>query len=1076
MLQSRHRRIRSTQRATTSNSPVATTHARSPSLPIDAGVVEWSKTTTRACSRLIPSLHQIFNRGDSFNGVAGDSYGLLLSNDSAFIFPYASTSSTPPILTFPLPQGEDKLLGALVPGPSNEPGLVVIMPISGRIGFWPALHSALAPSSGLESKLSLSHGEYVTHLCNAGAAGLVLSTSSGKLVHVSLRDAAGKAVVVITNMSGNGGWLGAIINVATRKEIVSIKAGAARSREEREIHVVTKRGGLTIWEIARGGNYRSILDHDLHPLLQEESVSEVLDVVAYPVETNSVLLLSKTNAGLIKVLGIRFDGQAQPEITHRFTLPALDNPKILLPNPGHIAFVHTRDSVYLISVADKSLELIKFKQAVDIVAVGVEDQLKNKRNPGLVLLTDGAGVLRIESFGTSTTTLDSIKSKLEQAVFYGSKEDNPLSFLPAPTGSDVQARELSEEILDGSSPFLRRSVNLADTLSARVQALDALTDYILNDVKPTTLQVLRQNAEKLIAGEALWASVDARVEGSSIISQLVPASAETQAKKAGGDKVRWFFMHGLGQIAEVIHGAHRACIEAAAVLDSQPLSSVVLETNEIILAVLMSATKYREDNPKYGSQGDKWTSSAEILQSTTVQFDISRRLIAGLREGEGDDLREQLVGLASLNCRLYEDALASSPVNTSEHKHIAKKYNNLRPKWLRSLVEIGRTARSFEVGEKYKDFQSLIEICHDQGEKANDEEIIGTVVRRLEWYLHSFGYDFASVLWEYYISHRQFWNLLHEFPNYREHLTAFFQDGRYPNISWMNDVILGDFDRAGKTLLSIPETRVEKRKIQLSIARLALLVTHDSVPKEVEDQIQVSLIMDSLLSDVKAASKDAIDSTAALELACASFIASDYQNKDRPELLRRHLAKLTRSEILALGEAIDYLTSKVEPDFFTALYLLRSSTALDSVRSFFEQLIWRRCFTSDNWITIVDTEGKSDLSVEADTAQTHLFQTIRKCLQHTEISVRLLSPKEAYYKDSQVVPLPGLTAEELANLKNEYILENETLDRYEALADLPSWWSGIVRAAEESLRIDPDDDFVKVEHNHANDDDVFMTE
>lgn len=1063
MLQSRHTRRQSHQ-------PSLAPSASSTTV-LDTGIVQWSRTENRACYRLLPTLQPILNRGENFTGVAGDAYGLLLSNDSAFIFPYSNTSSVPPILTFPLPQGEDKLLGALIPGPTHEPGLLVVMPTSGRVGYWPALHSALAPTSGIEYRISLGSNESVIHLCNAGAAGLVLATSSGRLMHVSLRDSVGKATVNVTNMSIATGWLGALKNVATRKEIVAVKAGAAQSREERQVHSITKHGGLTIWEVARGGNYRAMLDCDLWPLLITHDVSEVLDVVAYPVEANSILLLARTNSQTTRILVIQFSSDMQPSVQKTLDLPSLESPRIYLPNPGHIAFVQTQTSVHLIQVANDTVEAVILQPEVNIVAVGIEDQLKNKRNPGLILLTDGAGVIRIETFFGVKSVTNPTKARLEQAIFFGTIENNPISFMPPPKNSDSMVRELSHEILNGTSSFLTRSVSQRNMLQARVSAMEALIRYAAPVAKMTTLQVLREHVEKVVAGEALWTSVDARVEGSSIIEKLVPIVVQDGTKPAS-DKVRQFFLYGLDRISEIVKNGHRACVEAAAVLENQALSAVVLETNEIILAILITATQYRDQHgSESGDVGEKWTSATDIMQATTVQLSICLKLVAGLKKNEVHDLQNQICGLVAINCRLHEDYLHCTPSSSSGFRAVTQRYLKSRPEWLKDLVVIGRVDKALEIGEQFKDFQTLIEICHDQGETAKDEDIVNSVVRRLEWYLHTFKYEFATILWKYYITHRQFWNLLHEFPNYREYLTHFFNTHDYPSISWMNHVILGDYMAAGTTLLAIPETRIEKRKIQLSIAKLALLVDNDVLPESIEQQMQSSLIMDSLKTELTDYSRDAIDTVAALEL-CSDQIIPSSCGDDRRNLLRRHLNKLIQGEILTIGEAIDYLTSKATPSFTDALRLLSLSIVPSAVETFLEQLIWRRCYISDDWVKITDTTGQSDATVEAVTANTNLYKTIKYCIERPFKSPRkLLLPKDSYFADHQVVPMPGLSGPELAKLKKEYGQENEALDRYEALADLPTWQARIIQVAGESSLDHDEDEYVRVERP---DDDVFM--
>lgn len=1080
MLDSRHRKTRSSQRITitSASNSNASHYASQPAIASTGGTVEWSKTSSRVCSRLVPSLDPIFNRleslpnradgvtstrGSNFNGVAADSYGLLLSNDSAFIFPYTSSSTVPPILTFPLPQGEDRLLGALVPGSTNEPGLLVVMPTAGRIGYWPAIHSALAPSTGIETKLALGNGEYMTHVCNAGAAGVVLSSSTGRLVHVSLRDAAGKPIVHLTNMSANNGWLGALRTMSTRKTIVAIKAGAAQSREERQVHVITENGQLTIWDIARGGNHRSILDMDLGPLLRERDITSVYDVVAFPL-ANHVLILCKTIQGLAQVIGVKFDSQGEHASTfHNSILPSITKPRIFLPNPGHVAIVHTASAVFLITIETGSIDMIRFHDHVQIVAVGDEDQLKNKRNPGLVLLTDGAGVLKVEVFPEPKARYQPKKARIEQAIFYGDKELNPINFSPAPEDIEIEARELSLEILKGRSPYMPASAQLGDHFRRRMQALSELIKYVRWNVKATTLQVMREHAEKMAAGQALWESVDSRMESTSLISKLLPIAHNDPLEPLDRDPVRFFFLQGLQQIHEVIPNAHRACVEAAAVLDPQPLKDIVKECNELILAVLGGALRHRKMNPEYGSDGDKWTSAKEILQCITIQFDITKRFGAGTNISDEDPLKDQMVGLANINCQLYKDYLEMSKPDTLDHKQISTRYANGRPLWLKSLVQCGRGVNAFNIGEAYHDYLTLIEMCHEEGRNAIDEFTVGSVVRRLEWYLHVFGYDFAAVLWEYYVSNRQFWNLLHEFPEHRATLTKFFSDGRYPHISWMNDVLIKDFANASASLLKIPEKNIEKRRIQLSIAKLAALVDASEVPDDIRLQIKCSIIMRSLLTEVKEVSKDAIDAIAAADIASAVLIPAKFTNPDRKALLRRYITKLTSGEILSLGETVDYMTTKSNPDFFNALEFLQASTVPHLAQSFFESLIWRRCIVSDDCLKIIDTKSRSDSTIQEAIKLSNLCSTMKRCRSSaTNSNIRIPPPHETRYTASGVIPIEGLSSTELQNLQSEYQAETRLIDRYINAVGFSTIYNDMIEAAGQYSPYNSDDEFVQV--------------
>src|SRR5690606_38217356 len=97
-------------------------------------------------------------------------------------------------LPYPSKHASDPLpLGSLVTPStsSDEPGLVIVMPMSGKVAYWESISSAATldfirqQRSGVEDSISgMYSGEHVTQLVNAGSAGFVLVFSSGRLAYL----------------------------------------------------------------------------------------------------------------------------------------------------------------------------------------------------------------------------------------------------------------------------------------------------------------------------------------------------------------------------------------------------------------------------------------------------------------------------------------------------------------------------------------------------------------------------------------------------------------------------------------------------------------------------------------------------------------------------------------------------------------------------------------------------------------------------------------------------------------------------------------------------------------------------
>lgn len=455
---------------------------------------------------------------DSLNG-----HALLLSHCSAYVWKYISAHTIPHTLSFPLP-GDEKSstnnpfpLGALVSPSANsdEPGLVVVMPTSGRIAYWDSVGSAVAEGlfskkRGVEGRVSLVSGESVTAICNAEPAGFLLSLSSGRLAHLALRDLAGRPGIAVTIMRGYGtgmmgGLLGALRAGSNRRDIVAVRAGKVLRMGEREIVVATARGNFSRWQVNRSGTYANIADVDLRENVlaaiekiapgevglrskdqfvivdaavadYDESRSDGVDVLVL-----SSFMPSAASSGALYVLvSVTFLAGGRADVGYVHVIKSYTNPleegktrpRLYLPKPGKTAFLVFARAVVIMSTVDLEPneenkmdegfgvqgvfeDVVDFRGdlKVETVGSGMEDVVfdpvprmdgsfmtgsfmsdlgtgamgKKTRNPGVILIAKGAGVVRIEAFDLEPVKTKAqpvkVKSKIEQAVFYGVKED-----------------------------------------------------------------------------------------------------------------------------------------------------------------------------------------------------------------------------------------------------------------------------------------------------------------------------------------------------------------------------------------------------------------------------------------------------------------------------------------------------------------------------------------------------------------------------------------------------------------------------------------------------------------------------
>jgi nuclear pore complex protein Nup133 len=395
-------------------------------------------------------------------------------------------------------------LGAFVSPSANspEPGLVIVLPMSGRIAYWDAVGTAV--SEGLLSKIRAVQGkipmvsnEIITAICNAEPAGFIASTSSGRLIHLALRDNAGRPNITPTVMRGTGGLsglFGALRAGSNRRDVAAVRAGKTLGMGEREVIVCTERGIFSRWHISRSGSYANTTDVDLREQIwsamsREKALygknSEQFQVIDFEVsgynpsgvsgQEDDVQLLvltgmitpnGKATYALVS-LELAANGRASVDGIHVIKSYATswqfkNLPKLYLPEPKKTAFVVFDRAVAVISKIpamedDISEQETYYEDVVDfrgdlgieIIGSGPEsvdtrastevsgsfsgsfsgDQgyTRKIKNPGVVLVAKGVGILRVEAFDVSGTrqinTPVTVKSKLEQAVFFGTKSD-----------------------------------------------------------------------------------------------------------------------------------------------------------------------------------------------------------------------------------------------------------------------------------------------------------------------------------------------------------------------------------------------------------------------------------------------------------------------------------------------------------------------------------------------------------------------------------------------------------------------------------------------------------------------------
>ncbi|RMZ83877.1 hypothetical protein DV737_g1446, partial [Chaetothyriales sp. CBS 132003] len=639
-------------------------------------------------------------------------YAAALSHTEAVIWPYSISSSVPTardVTTFKLPLPPVSAKDALplasftAKDASGQPGLVVVSPKWGKVVYWESITDAstILPgqsSSGVQGTVpSLAAGEVVEEIINAEPSGYILTTSHGRVAHLTVRDQVGRPAIGVYFLrkppsASGGAFIGSIRSALIgnrRKGTPRVKAGAA-AKGQRTVVVVTEDGDLEQWEtsLAAGDvvkmhlSLRQVLLDALAPQVPSDSNPTLMHFTLLDFELASpehslarrgsvaglpiITLVSLSENGRTSyyiIEAIVNEADAQVQVVHPIKCfsdelsgsQTRSRPSLSVSKSHKLAFVVFEAAVVLFSLArieesptsqilmerhelpDPFQDCIRFQEDTiyKVLAHGKEEY---DQKPALLLAVQGFGIIRILSLlqdhddSEDEVLQDTVsaKSKIEQAIFFGTMKQNPLDLSrgseDAFSAEEIQsaAMAISSEILASTSKYLPKSMPSIDQqMKLRAKALDDLISHLMKQYRSKLsrnfLYQLLWNAEKLAAAQAIWKVEEDIQRRYPIADRETPyldfclyALHESRQKypddeKGENDRVRFWLYNSVEKIAFLL-GELVDCfreLDSMDVTDPMIVGVYMKEAMDLWTAAYAAAFKFREDNaPLYGLGDD----------------------------------------------------------------------------------------------------------------------------------------------------------------------------------------------------------------------------------------------------------------------------------------------------------------------------------------------------------------------------------------------------------------------------------------------------------------------------------------
>ncbi|KAK9712420.1 hypothetical protein K7432_007175 [Basidiobolus ranarum] len=830
---------------------------------------------------------------------------------------------------------------------SKEVGILASSP-EGEFRYWETINYGLTNSQKYKSmRIYLAEQDRGTCLVNCEPAGFVFGTRFSQLYRISLSNASGQPALsysplsrplgVFARMSSLLGYHGSDepSSEGTNSEIVSICAGASsEGRHSRDIYVVTNQS-LQKWTISKVFPEKFITERDILkdislaldnlPAFNKASdlIVDLLDV-EYSRENRVVVLSSisvdQETVSTFALFSFEHDNASgnflltgQKFLKSKATLYSgiTSKPRLALSNGGPAAFVLLPDCIIATTLLDTDFEetIPLRNSSIDrIVGFGLD---RNKiwsresiSNSNILVLCTQSGILdismnlekisekmeqevkvEVESSDEQKKRTHQLKNKLEQAVFFGSHEENPLSFNLSRefiTGLDKAALKLSDEILKSKSKYIPAIMEVKIQLQERLNRMNNILKFInasnlLHNLSIPARHKLCWNCEKLTSALDLWYYQNAllgrgyKQPHTLLLTKAIESCLRGIGTQAQEDAVRTFFRFHISEIG-LLPQYIADLIRRLRVDQTGEKNLLIHEANKIFLNIFKSAYLYRSQHSEiYGlseaTNEESWTCKEAYLDIIYTQYQLTEKAIrehnrdaehfgaskASQFEMDTDDnmdvteashtllksLKDQLCDLADILFQMFTERIdfLSGHSGSDDAMHalalIQEKYRIVRSKVTLPLVSIDRMEFAFQLAERYQDFRTLVLLSIDLKEESQ---------ARIDYYINKFKEPFAYELYSYYVENGLLYQLVNQKDFYSGLLHEFLEKGGHTHISWLHDIHIGRYAQASNKLLEESEGEKEnlQKKTMLSLAKLSYLASIESTSLD-SDQVQGSL-------------------------------------------------------------------------------------------------------------------------------------------------------------------------------------------------------------------------------------------
>ena len=737
----------------------------------------------------------------------------------------------------------------------------------------------------------------------------------------STRGGGGGLLGGIKNVLGGGSW---------RKEVAAVRAGTSVQRGQRDVIIATASGVFELWDTNwNNGNtmkthidlksqiFEALRDVDTSISNDDERDFKILDfgVDKDNSRTSRDEEGSSRNVPLFVLAAVPNERQTSNLFVVQLSISeggatvgfvrSIDSynfshnaeystkPKLHLPKPGNSAFIVLDKAIVLLSLEQMAesptsqlladtdgtpayvQDCIRFRTDNDfsIHGSGAEDSDSHqRRHPSCLVMVRNVGMIRVSSLLHHSNlsfhkSKLSIKSRIEEAVFFGNIRNNPLdfthnqSFVSQVDEVEKAALEISEEILRSSSRFIpSTTASLDQHMQSRSRALENLAKYLRSYCHPISRVAkwtLLWGAERLAAQRAIWRIEEEvrRNSGSTqthldqVLGQMGEKyKTKIDSEKGENDRVRHWLIHDTWRMEYIIPWLLNGIRELGSNMPKlgRLFAEQLAQSSALSLATMETAFNFREDNAlAYGLAEENlddgvlvsgyrglpefWTSQEVGYVEANNLLNLELDSCLGWMQkklSKNDTPDTETIGKVERCIPRQFQVVAR--MHTERCRWAAEQDDEkLRSDflqmdadhWKERRVQVfklgasGQMNEAIRLAEGFRDMKALVELMleiHDgiaEKEKSDPEQFEAEILQydqTMNGYFERFGESWADAYFSRQVSTGIAGQLL-QMSQHQASLTKFLRKKpQFQKVSWMNDIIgERDYATAAKTLSNL---------------------------------------------------------------------------------------------------------------------------------------------------------------------------------------------------------------------------------------------------------------------------------